>query len=355
MTKLASIKEIIQDAKKGKLFILVDDHNRENEGDLIIPGSKCTSKHINFMAKHGREPECFLLTKKKIKQLNLKLMTMSNKSRFQTAFTVSIESRKGVSTGISVFDRAKTIKVAIKPKSSSRDISTPGHIFPLVSKNGGVLERAGHTEASVDISKLANLNPSAVICEVLNDDGRMARLNDLIKFGKRHKIKIASIEDLIAFRLKTENFIKLISQKIFNFSNHGKIDLKIYKNNLDGLEHYVFAKGNISGKDPVRVRVFAKANIAVNFNKKPNIKGVFKTLKYLNKYKKFVFVMINKKEKDIVENDKTNTLRQYGIGAQILKKLGVKKIILVSRSRKNIIGLKGFDIKIVKQEITNNL
>ena len=207
----STIKEIIKDAKKGKMFILVDNRDRENEGDLVIPASKVSAKKINFVAKHGRGLICLTLTSQKVKKLNLSLMSLINKSRTQTAFTVSIESRKGISTGISAHDRAKTIKVAIKPSSSKKDIVSPGHVFPLVAKNGGVLERAGHTEASVDISKLAKLNPSAVICEVMNEDGTMARYKDLIPFAKIHKLKILKIEDLISYRLKTERFIKNIS------------------------------------------------------------------------------------------------------------------------------------------------
>ena len=197
----ATINEIIKDAKKGKIFILVDNKDRENEGDLVIPASKVNAKKINFMAKHGRGLICLALTSHKVKKLNLPLMSSVNKSRTQTAFTVSIESERGISTGISAYDRAKTIKVAIRPSSSKKDIVSPGHVFPLVSKNGGVLERAGHTEASIDISKLAKLNPSAVICEVMNEDGTMARYKDLIPFAKKHKLKIAKIEDLISYRL----------------------------------------------------------------------------------------------------------------------------------------------------------
>ena len=209
------ILEIIKDARKGKMFILVDDKDRENEGDLIIPGSKCNSKSINFMAKHGRGLICLALSKSQIEKLKLPLMSRTNKSRMQTAFTISIEAKKGISTGISAYDRAKTIKVAINSRTKSKDIVSPGHVFPLVARPGGVLERTGHTEASVDISKLSKLNPSAVICEVMNEDGRMARLKDLHKFSIKHKIKIASIEDLIAYRLKNEKLITKLSNKTY--------------------------------------------------------------------------------------------------------------------------------------------
>ena len=211
--KSSSVKEIINQAKKGKMFILVDNKDRENEGDLVVPASKINAKKINFMAKHGRGLICLALSNEKVKKLKLPLMSLINKSRTQTAFTVSIEAKKGISTGISAYDRAKTIKIAIKNSSTNKDIVSPGHVFPLVCKDGGVLERAGHTEASVDISKLAKLNPSAVICEVMNEDGTMARYNDLVPFSKKHKLKIAKIEDLISYRLKNEKFIKIISTK----------------------------------------------------------------------------------------------------------------------------------------------
>ena len=222
--KFSKISSIIQDAKKGKMFILVDDKNRENEGDLVIPASKCNSKNINFMAKHGRGLICLALTKKQVEILKLPLMSSINKSRMQTAFTISIEASRGITTGISAQDRARTIKTAINPKVKKREIVSPGHVFPLVARNGGVLVRAGHTEASVDISKLSKLNPSSVICEVMNEDGRMARLNDLFKFSKKHNIKLASIEDLISYRLKYEKLVSRVSskslliKKIGNFS-----------------------------------------------------------------------------------------------------------------------------------------
>ena len=227
------------------MFILVDDENRENEGDLVIPGSKCNSKIINFMAKHGRGLICLALTKKQIDRLKLPLMSQINRSRMQTAFTVSIEAKKGVSTGISAFDRAKTIKVAINQNSRKKDIVSPGHVFPLVGRKGGVLERAGHTEASIDISKLSNLNPSSVICEVMNEDGRMARLDDLIKFSKKHKIKIASIADLIAHRLKNEKLVyKSYSKNI--------LEKKLYLDNL------VFTKISLTN---MKVLYYLKENL----------------------------------------------------------------------------------------------
>ena len=354
MTKnyLSPINEIIKDAKKGKMFILVDDKDRENEGDLIIPGSKCNSKNINFMATHGRGLICLALTKDKVEELNLPLMSSLNKARMQTAFTISIEAKKGITTGISAFDRAKTIKTAINKNSRKKDIVSPGHVFPLVARSGGVLERAGHTEASVDISRLAKLNPSAVICEVMNQDGRMARMKDLIYFSKKHKLKIASIEDLISFRLKNEKLIKNTNIKNIIFNNQ-KYELMIYKNLLEKSLSFVIKKGNFEKYKSIRVRVLSKKMKKYNLNIKD--KAVSKSLKYLSKYNDFALVIIKDqkslKQKIFEETKNNNILRYYGIGAQIIKDLNIKKMILVSRSKKKIIGLDGYGIKIIKQEI----
>tara|TARA_B100001564_G_scaffold326195_1_gene308258 strand:- start:2883 stop:3947 length:1065 start_codon:yes stop_codon:yes gene_type:complete len=348
--KLSPVDEIIREAKKGKIFILVDDKNRENEGDLVVPASKCNSKKINFMAKHGRGLICLSLTKNKVDKLGLPLMSAVNKARMQTAFTVSIEARKGISTGISAFDRAKTIKVAINPKTRKKDIVSPGHIFPLVAKNGGVLERAGHTEASIDISKLAKLNPSAVICEVMNEDGRMARFDDLTKFAKHHKLKIASIEDLISYRLKNEKFIFNSNNKQINIKKNGLFDLKVYKNKLDNKEHYVIKKGKFKSSKATRVRV---VSLNINNNQINLNSGILKrSLKYLCKFNNFALIIIKNESTKEYINAKSNTiLRYYGIGAQIIKDLKIKNMILVTRSKKKIIGLDGYGIKIVKQDI----
>ncbi|MDC0473042.1 3,4-dihydroxy-2-butanone-4-phosphate synthase [Pelagibacteraceae bacterium] len=351
---LSQIKEIIKEAKKGNMFILVDDKNRENEGDLIVPASKCNSKKINFMATHGRGLICLALSKKKVDKLSLPLMSSVNKARMQTAFTVSIEAKKGITTGISAFDRAKTIKVAINPNTKKKDIVSPGHVFPLVAKSGGVLERAGHTEASIDISKLAKLNPSAVICEVMNEDGRMARLDDLIKFSKKHKLKIASIEDLISYRLKNEKLVINTTNKSINISKFGKFELKIYKNKLDNSEHHVLTRGKFKLNKSIRVRVISTniINNMIDFKKD----SLNKSIKYLSKFNNFALVIIkdqninfNKKHTDIGKS--SNILRYYGIGAQIIKDLKIRNMILVSRSKKKIIGLDGYGIKIKKQEI----
>ena len=345
--KFSKISSIIKDAKRGKIFILVDDKNRENEGDLVIPGSKCNSKNINFMAKHGRGLICLALTKKQIDNLKLPLMSPVNKSRMQTAFTISIEAKKGITTGISTQDRAKTIKTAINPNSKKNDIVSPGHVFPLVARNGGVLERAGHTEASVDISKLANLNPSSVICEVMNEDGRMARLHDLFKFSKKHNIKLASIEDLISYRLKYEKLISRSSHKMIKLNKNGKLNVYHYKNKLESNVNFAISKGKLDKKKSIPVRVLSykikKKNVLNNTKVK-------KSLKYLSRFKNFLLLVINNKNNEKKDNN-IYTLRYYGIGAQIIKDLKVKNMILISRSKKKIIGLEGFGIKIKKQII----
>ncbi len=343
----SKISSIINDAKKGKMFILVDDKNRENEGDLIIPASKCNSKSINFMAKHGRGLICLALTKKQVDNLRLPLMSAINKSRMQTAFTISIEAKKGITTGISAQDRAKTIKTAINPSVKKSEIVSPGHVFPLVARNGGVLERAGHTEASVDISKLSKLNPSSVICEVMNEDGRMARLNDLFKFSKKHKIKLASIEDLISYRLKYEKLIIKSSSKIVSFKKIGKLNIYNYKNKLENSNNFAISKGKLNKKKSIPVRVLScKIKNRNIFNNN----AIKKSLNYLAKHKNFLLLIINNNNNKLQAND-INTLRYYGIGAQIIKDQNVKNMILISRSKKKIIGLEGFGLKIKKQII----
>ena len=343
------IKEILRDAKKGKMFILVDDGDRENEGDLVIPGSKCNSKKINFMAIHGRGLICLALTTKRVKKLNLPLMSSVNKSRTQTAFTVSIESKRGISTGISARDRAKTIRVAIKPSSSKNNIVSPGHVFPLVARDGGVLERAGHTEASVDISKLAKLNPSAVICEVMNENGTMARYKDLIPFAKKHKMKIAKIEDLISYRLKNEKLIKCITNKKIKIKKFGYFDLKIFRNKLDGSEHYSISKGKLTTNKASRVRVIS-TSVLNNFYRFNN-DNFINSLRHLNKFNTFALILIKGKNLNPTSSENNKILIYYGIGAQIIKELKLKKMILVSRSIKRVIALEGYGIKITKQEI----
>ncbi len=356
--KFASIESIIKVAKNGSIFILVDDESRENEGDLVFLGNKCTPKKINFMAKHGRGLICLALNKKQSERLGLKLMSHSNLSRFSTAFTVSIEAKKGVSTGISAFDRSKTILAAVKKNAKKDDIVSPGHIFPLVAKEGGVLIRAGHTEASVDLAKLSINGNSAVICEIMNDDGSMAKRDQLFKFAKKHNLKIAKIEDLISYRLKKESFINEIKRANLNLKGESFI-LRTFKNKIDNKKHLVITSNNLKKGIP-RVRVIALNDDKV-FKKNLLNKYILNNLHYIKKNYSFALVVIQSGMNEDMSNYikfsksdrefKSNLIRNYGVGAQIIKKLGLKKIVLVTKSKKRIVGLEGFDIKILKQEI----
>ncbi len=254
-THLSPIDDIIEEAKSGRMFILVDDEDRENEGDLIIPAQFATPDAVNFMAKHGRGLICLALTRERVSQLGLNLMSKENNSRLQTAFTVSIEAREGVTTGISAADRAHTIQVAIDPHKTAQDIASPGHVFPLVAKDGGVLVRAGHTEAAVDIARLAGLNPSGVICEIMNDDGTMARLPDLVTFAKAHGLKIGAIADLISYRRRSEKLVRRVIESDFESDVGGKFHMIVYSSTTEYAEHIALVKGKIDAKSPVLVRM----------------------------------------------------------------------------------------------------
>ena len=357
------VETIIKIARKGGMYILVDDENRENEGDLVIPAVNVSQKNINFMAKYGRGLICLSLTNKQAKKLNLSLMSPVNKSRNQTAFTVSIEALKGITTGISAKDRSVTIKTAIKSNVKKKEIISPGHIFPIISKEGGVLVRAGHTEASVDISRLAKKNPSAVICEIMNDKGVMAKGSELFKFAKKHKLKIGRIDDLIAYRLKIEKLIKFKkSEKIF--IKNQKYKIKIFENLLDGSENFALIKGDLKKNKNPRVRVVS-SNIVQSYlmgQKLPN--SFSRTLKHFKNHKECVLIFIRdtnlKSVSQTLRDYKTNKfykkgqdklIKNYGIGAQIIKSLNIKNMILVTRSKKKVVSLDGYGIKIVKQEI----
>jgi len=359
----SSIENIINIAKKGGMFILVDDEKRENEGDLIISTSDCNSKNINFMAKYGRGLICLALDSVQAKKLNLTLMSPVNESRNKTAFTISIEARKGITTGISAMDRAKTIKIASKKNVNKKEIVSPGHVFPIIAKDGGVLVRAGHTEASVDISKLAKKNNSAVICEIMNENGTMAKGQELFNFAEKHKLKIGKIEDLIAYRLKKEKLIRLKKQSDIKVKNQ-KYKIRIYENLLDGSEHFALIKGNIKKGTIPRVRVIS-SNVVQNYLINQNIPNSFnKTLNYFKKFNNCVLVFIKDtnlksvtqtlkdyKNKEFYKKGNDKLIRNYGIGAQIIKDLKIKNMILITSSLKKVIGLEGYDIKINKQEI----
>lgn len=357
---LATIPEIIEEAKQGKMFILVDDEGRENEGDLVIPASMCDDTKINFMAKYGRGLICLTLTESRVIELDLPFMSANNQSRNKTAFTISIEAKEGISTGISAFDRAKTVSDAINPTKGKNAIVSPGHIFPLKAENGGVLVRAGHTEAAVDIARLAELNPSGVICEIMNDDGSMARMPDLIEFSKKHQIKIATIADLIEYRRQNEKLIEVVENREFISAIAGELSATIYKSKIDDVEHIALVKGDIrqDQSEPTLVRMH-HLNI---FNdcldaKSPKSNLLRRSLEVIAKEDAAVIVLIRQPTESVLDllnmqsadpqKDKTKKeLRNYGIGAQILSDLGIKNMTLLTNVKKAVIGLEGHDITI---------
>ena len=359
----SSIEKIINIAKKGGMFILVDDEKRENEGDLVVSTSDTNAKNINFMAKYGRGLICLALDSLQAKRLNLSLMSPVNQSRNKTAFTVSIEAKKGITTGISAKDRARTIRIASKKNVNKKDIVSPGHVFPIIAKDGGVLVRAGHTEASVDISKIAKKNNSAVICEIMNEDGTMAKGQNLLNFAKKHKLKIGKIEDLISYRLKKEKLIRLKKTSDIKLDNQ-KFKIKIYENILDGSEHFVLIKGSIKRNITPRVRVIS-SNVVQNYLINQQLPNSFKkTLNYFKRFNNCVLVFIKDinlksvtqtlkdfKNKVSYKKDKDQLIKNYGIGAQIIKDLKIKNMTLITKSPKKVIALDGYGIKITKQEI----
>ena len=351
---LSPIEEVIEDARNGRMFILVDAEERENEGDLIIPAQMATPDAINFMAKHGRGLICLALTPERAKQLHLELMSRSNRSRHSTAFTVSIEAREGVSTGISAHDRAHTISVAIDPTKDYRDIMTPGHVFPLVAKDGGVLVRAGHTEAAVDLPRLAGLYPAAVICEIMNDDGTMARLPDLIAFAQAHGLKIGTIADLIAYRLRYDHLVKVVAETKLDSAYGGAFDLKVYATTVDPAEHVALVKGDVASGGPVLVRVHAMNTLDDMFASGGHRETlVHKAMDIIGAEGRGVIVLIRESRPDAIsarlgtEAGGQQRLIEYGIGAQILLDLGVREMLLLSNSpARKIVGLEGYGLKV---------
>lgn len=255
--ELSPIEDIIEDARNGRMFILIDDESRENEGDLVVPAQMATPDAINFMARYGRGLICLALTRQRVAALKLPLMPRRNTSRHETAFTVSIEARDGVTTGISASDRARTIATAIDPAKDADDLVSPGHVFPLEARDGGVLVRAGHTEAAVDLARLAGLNPSGVICEIMNDDGTMARTPDLLLFARRHGLKVATIADLIAYRLRHDRIVERILEDSFESIYGGAFRLYVYLNRVAYAEHLALVKGEIAADGPILVRMHA--------------------------------------------------------------------------------------------------
>ena len=359
---LSTIEEVIADAKAGKLFILVDDEDRENEGDLCVIGEYATADAINFMAKYGRGLICLALTRIRTEQLGLTMMERRNESRHETAFTISIEAREGVTTGISAADRALTIKTAIDPNCGERDITTPGHIFPLIARDGGTLVRAGHTEAVVDIARACGSDiPSGVICEIMKDDGEMARLTDLIGFAKEHDLKIASIADLIAWRRRNESLVQRTVESAITTRIGGDWRMVIYANTVSNIEHIALVKGDISAGDPVLVRMHAldlmadllgavsekragdELATAMAANAKAGC-GVIVVLR--ESTVSSLSTMVSQKLNMTSDTGGNRDLRDYGVGAQILTDLGIRKMILLSDTRPNVVSLEGYDLEI---------
>jgi 3,4-dihydroxy 2-butanone 4-phosphate synthase/GTP cyclohydrolase II len=347
---ISSVEEIIEDARNGRMFILVDHEDRENEGDLVIPAEKATPEAVNFMATHGRGLICLTLTGERIDQLALPLMASKNSSRHETAFTVSIEAREGVSTGISAGDRALTVAVAIDPTKTGADIATPGHVFPLRARDGGVLVRAGHTEAAIDISRLAGLNPSGVICEIMNDNGTMARLPDLISFSQKHNLKIGTISDLIAYRRRHDNLVRERSVKRVQSVYGGEWLMRIFADETQGAEHVILTKGDLSGDGPVLVRMHAlnplEDVLGIGDGHVGDLQGAMRLIAEAGRG---VVVLLRDTTMKLVQEGEVSpqTLRQYGLGAQILSALGLTQITLVTNSKApKVVGLDAYGLSI---------
>ncbi len=361
LTFLSPISEIIEEARNGRMFILVDDEDRENEGDLVIPAQMATPDAINFMAKNGRGLICLSLTKQRVKELDLPLMPRDNRQRQSTAFTVSIEAAEGVTTGISAGDRARSIAVAIDPSKGKDDISTPGHVFPLEAREGGVLVRAGHTEAAVDISRLAGLNPSGVICEIMNDDGTMARLTDLIPFAQFHNLKIGAIADLIAYRQRYDRTVKRLMENELSSRYGGDFRMIVYTTTVEYAEHLALVKGDITTGEPVLVRMHSMNLLEDLLGDQHRNRGgaLQRAMELIGKEGRGVVVVIRETRSTVLserlkdelteKKDKGGRfLRDYGIGAQILQDLGVSEMILLSNTERHIVGLEGYGLKVVE-------
>jgi 3,4-dihydroxy 2-butanone 4-phosphate synthase/GTP cyclohydrolase II len=338
------------------MFILVDDEDRENEGDLVIPAQMATPDAINFMATHGRGLICLTLTKKRVDELGLELMSRANGTRHETAFTTSIEAREGVTTGISAGDRARTVSVAIDAAKGRDDIVTPGHVFPLIARNGGVLVRAGHTEAAVDISRLAGLNPSGVICEIMKDDGTMARMDDLISFARMHNLKIGTIRDLIEYRRKHDHLVECVAEAPFVSDYGGEWTAKTYRNKVDGSVNVVLQKGKISPDEPTLVRMHGMSIFSdVLGAPGPRKRTLQRAMVEIGKVGAGVIVLLMPSEPDQLTREigaatgkpPEMDLRNYGIGAQILADLGIHDMVLLTNAHRNVVGIEGYGINIV--------
>jgi 3,4-dihydroxy 2-butanone 4-phosphate synthase/GTP cyclohydrolase II len=355
---ISSIEELIEDARGGKMFILVDAEERENEGDLFIPAEMCTPEAVNFMAKYGRGLICLALTQERADELQIPMMTQVNGTPNRTAFTVSVEAREGITTGISAHDRARTIAVAIDPSNGPRDIVMPGHVFPLVARHGGTLVRAGHTEAAVDIARLAGLNPSGVICEIMNDDGTMARLPDLVKFAQLHGLKVGTIADLIAYRRRNDHIVQRAVDTTFQSRSGGDWKMMVYVNTIEYAEHIALVKGDVTTPEPVLVRMHA-INIlndmlgdarhardplgeAMRIIAREG-RGVVVVLRQTRPT--FVSDLVLRRGTDDIER---RVVKEYGVGAQILLDLGIKDMILLTDTpEKRVVALDGYGLNII--------
>ncbi|HYD85934.1 MAG TPA: 3,4-dihydroxy-2-butanone-4-phosphate synthase [Vitreimonas sp.] len=353
---ISPIPEIIEEAREGRMFILVDAEDRENEGDLIIPAQFATPAAVNFMAKHGRGLICLALTAERTRALGLEPMAPRNQARLGTAFTVSIEAKEGISTGISAADRALTIATAIDASKGANDIVSPGHVFPLMARDGGVLVRAGHTEASVDIARAAGLNASAVICEIMNDDGTMARLPELVAFAQFHNLKIGAIDELIAYRRANDRFIEKLHESAFETRVGEGFRLAVFRNRLDGVEHAALVKGEISATTPTLVRVhridFA-ADVMGGYGARAGM--IDKALAEIEAEGAGVLVLLRDLVPDALsrrlkgeppEQEADDELRVIGIGSQILRELGVTRMIALSDNPQKLVGLEGYGLSI---------
>ena len=356
---LSSPEELIDEARNGRMFILVDDEDRENEGDLVIPAQMATRDAINFRAKHGRGLICLALAKQRVEQLGLGLMSRHNGTRHETAFTTSIEAKEGVTTGISAADRARTISVAIDAAKGPEHIVTPGHVFPLVAKDGGVLIRAGHTEAAVDVARLAGLNPSGVICEIMKEDGTMARMDDLVAFAQLHGLKIGTIRDLIAYRLKKDHLVEQTAEAEFESRWGGTWTARTFLNKALGNEQIALVKGKVDPSKPTLVRMHALNFFSDAFGESGERAGLLQgAMKIIGEEGAGVIVVINRPMPDAlsralnIRSGKAETkdmeeLRDYGVGAQILSALGVHDMVLLTNTHHSPVALGGYGLKIV--------
>jgi len=358
---VSPIEDIIAEARNGRMFILVDDEGRENEGDLVIPAQMATPDAINFMAKNGRGLICLALTRERVEALRLPLMAQKNESRHETAFTVSIEAREGISTGISAPDRAHSVAVAIDPAKGPGDIVSPGHVFPLVARDGGVLVRTGHTEAAVDLARLAGLSPAGVICEVMNDDGTMARRDDLIAFAQLHGLKIATIADLIAYRRRHDRIVERAMEGALDSRFGGGFKTAVYVDKTNGAEHLAIWTGDLHAPGPVLVRVHVLNILDDALGDRASGKSgeLEQALRIIAGEGRGVVILFRElvssglsdivKSREAEQEASFGELRDYGVGAQILLDLGVSEMIVLSNTERTIVGLEGYGLKLAGQ------